>query len=104
MKHRLHDFSARLAKWRGGQNPLASAPCRCNTPRVANHGDAPIQTGSKAFFIAPSVPFSFEAGLTRKGQLCKNERIQTKLLRVLRCETAGEMEGLPDVPAKNPSP
>lgn len=50
-------------------------PRGCNTPRVANHGDAPIQTGSKAFFIAPSVPFSFEAGLTRKGQLLSMSKL-----------------------------
>jgi DNA-binding PadR family transcriptional regulator len=42
---------------------------------VANHGDAPIQTGSKAFFIAPSVPLSFEAGLTRKGQLLSMSKL-----------------------------
>jgi hypothetical protein len=69
MKHRLHDFSARPCQMAG----RAESPCqrampvqyfpRCQSWQRADSDRL------KAFFIAPSVPFSFEAGLTRKGQL-----------------------------------
>jgi len=44
-----------------GQNPLASVPRGCNTPRVANHGDAPIRTGSKVF-SSPSLCLGIRQG------------------------------------------
>jgi hypothetical protein len=84
------------------QNPLASAPCRCNTPRVANHGDAPTSSGEPTFLRpACAAPLS-SRDERRRGNFAKMNEYKRNSFECCGAKLPGKWKACPMCQQKIP--